>query len=135
VKDSVGLKPAAAAKPSATRIVAGVIPGVVFDQGSARLRPESYVPLDSIADILEADSTIRVEIGAHTDNSTEAAAAQHLTNLQAEAVRTYLVTKGVKFQQVIARGYGSTVPLTPDSSPRGRAANRRVEIQPAAAGP
>jgi outer membrane protein OmpA-like peptidoglycan-associated protein len=132
VKDSVGLKPGAAAKPSATRIVAGVIPGVVFDAGSARLRPESYVPLDSIADILQADSTIRVEIGAHTDNSTEAAAAQHLTNLQAEAVRTYLVTKGVKFQQVTARGYGSTVPLTPDSSPRGRAANRRVEIQPAA---
>ena len=43
---------------------------------------------------------------------------------------TYLVTKGVKFQQVVAQGYGSTVPLTPDTSPRGRAANRRVEIDP-----
>jgi outer membrane protein OmpA-like peptidoglycan-associated protein len=147
VKDSVSLKPgaaaaaapgaaAAAAKPSATRIVAGVIPGVAFDQGSARLRPESYVSLDSIADILQADSTIRVEIGAHTDTGTPAASAQHLTNLQAEAVRTYLVTKGVKFQQVVAQGYGSSVPLTPDTSPRGRAANRRVEIRPvAAAGP
>jgi outer membrane protein OmpA-like peptidoglycan-associated protein len=146
-KDSVSLKPgaaaaaapgaaAAAAKPSATRIVAGVIPGVAFDQGSARLRPESYVSLDSIADILQADSTIRVEIGAHTDTGTPAASAQHLTNLQAEAVRTYLVTKGVKFQQVVAQGYGSSVPLTPDTSPRGRAANRRVEIRPvAAAGP
>jgi outer membrane protein OmpA-like peptidoglycan-associated protein len=116
--------------------VAGVIPGVAFDQGSARLRPESYVSLDSIADILQADSTIRVEIGAHTDTGTPAASAQHLTNLQAEAVRTYLVTKGVKFQQVVAQGYGSSVPLTPDTSPRGRAANRRVEIRPvAAAGP
>jgi hypothetical protein len=45
-------------------------------------------------------------------------------------VRTYLVTKGVKFQQVVAQGYGSSVPLTPDTSPRGRAANRRVEIRP-----
>jgi outer membrane protein OmpA-like peptidoglycan-associated protein len=141
VKDSVNLKPgagaaaatgaaAAAGKPSATRIVAGVIPGVVFDEGSARLRPESYVSLDSIADIMVADTTIRVEIGAHTDNSTPAATAQHLTNLQADAVRTYLVTKGVKFQQVVPQGYGSTVPLTPDTSPRGRAANRRVEIRP-----
>ena len=110
--------------------MAGVIPGVAFDEGSARLRPESFVSLDSIADILQGDSTIRVEIGAHTDNGTPAAAAQHLTNLQAEAVRTYLVTKGVKFQQVVAQGYGSTVPLTPDTSPRGRAANRRVEIRP-----
>ncbi len=146
-KDSVSLKPgaaaaaapaaaAAAAKPSATRIVPGVIAGVVFDEGSARLRPESYVPLDSIADILQADTTIRVEIGAFTDNSTPAAAAQHLTSLQADAVRTYLVTKGVKFQQVVSQGYGSTVPLTPDTSPRGRAANRRIEIKPVtAAGP
>ena len=47
---------AAAGKPSATRIVAGVIPGVAFDAGSARLRPESYVSLDSIADILVADT-------------------------------------------------------------------------------
>src|SRR5262245_20276013 len=105
VKDSVSLKPGAAAaagagaaaaraKPSATMIVAGVIPGVVFDEGSARLRPESYVPLDSIADILQADTTIRVEIGAHTDNSTPTADAQRLTNLQAAAVRPSLVTKG-----------------------------------------
>ena len=141
VKDSVSLKPGAAAaavpgaaaaagKPRASMIVAGVIPGVVFDEGSARLRPESYVPLDSIADILQADTTIRVEIGAHTDNSTPTADAQRLTNLQADAVRTYLVTKGVKFQQVVPQGYGSTVPITPDTSPRGRAANRRVEIRP-----
>jgi outer membrane protein OmpA-like peptidoglycan-associated protein len=143
VKDSVSLKPGAAAaaapgaaaakKPSATRIVAGVIPGVAFDEGSARLRPESYVSLDSIADILVADTTIRVEVGAHTDNGTPAAAAQHLTNLQADAVRTYLVTRGVRFQQVVPQGYGSTVPLTPDTSPRGRAANRRVEIRPVTA--
>jgi outer membrane protein OmpA-like peptidoglycan-associated protein len=106
-----------------------VIPGVAFEEGSARLQPGSYVALDSIADILLADSTIRVEIGAHTDNSTPPAAAQHLTNLQAEAVRTYLVTRGVKFQQVVPQGYGATVPLTPDNTPRGLLANRRVEIR------
>ena len=54
---------------------------------------------------------------------------EHLTNLQAEAVRTYLVTKGVNFQQVQARGYGGAFPLTTDNTPRGRAANRRVEIK------
>ena len=106
-----------------------------FEEGTARLRPDSYVPLDSIADILLADSTIRVEIAAHTDNSMPRAAAQHLTNLQADAVRTYLVTRGVRFQQVIPQGYGATVPLTQDNTPRGRLANRRVEIRPAAPGP
>lgn len=125
----------AQAPPPAGKILAGVIPGVSFEEGTARLRPGSYVPLDSIADVLMADTTIRVEIAAHTDNSTPPAAAQHLTNLQAEAVRTYLVTKGVRFQQVVPQGYGATVPLTPDNTPRGRLANRRVEIRPAAPGP
>jgi OOP family OmpA-OmpF porin len=74
-------------------------------------------------------------VAAHTDNAGTAAENLHLTNLQAEAVRNYLVTKGVPFQQVIPRGYGATVPRTTDTTPRGRAANRRVEIRPVDAGP
>jgi outer membrane protein OmpA-like peptidoglycan-associated protein len=111
------------------RLVAGVVPGVAFAPGSARLLSQSYVPLDSIAEILKADTAARVEVGAHTDNSGTASENQHLSNLQAEAVRTYLVTKGVNFQQVQARGYGGAFPLTTDNTPRGRAANRRVEIK------
>ena len=117
------------------RLVAGVIPGVGFAPGTARLRPESYTALDSIAGILQADTTLRVEIGAHTDNAGVAAANLHLSNLQAEAVRTYLVTKGVNFQQLQPRGFGGTVPLTTDNTPRGRLANRRVEIRPVTPGP
>jgi outer membrane protein OmpA-like peptidoglycan-associated protein len=108
---------------------------VGFAARTARLRPESFVALDSIAEILKADTTLRVEIGAHTEYSGTPSQDQHLTNLQADAVRTYLVTKGVNFQQVQARGYGGTYPLTPDNTPRGRLANRRVEIRPASAGP
>ena len=111
------------------RLTPGVIAGVAFASGSARLLPQSYEPLDSIAAILKADTTLKVEIGAHTDNSGTASESEHLTNLQAEAVRTYLVTKGVSFQQVQARGYGGAFPLTPDNTPRGRAANRRVELK------
>ena len=107
----------------------GVIPGVGFATGSARLLPQSYAPLDSVATILKADTTLRIEIGAHTDDRGTPSESQHLTNLQAEAVRTYLVTKGVNFQQVQARGYGSAFPLTSDNTPRGRVANRRVEIK------
>jgi outer membrane protein OmpA-like peptidoglycan-associated protein len=93
------------------------------------------VALDSIVRILLASPSLRIEVGAHTDNSAPAAENLHLTNLQAEAVRNYLVTKGVPFQQVVPRGYGATVPLTPDTTPRGRAANRRVEIRQAQTGP
>jgi outer membrane protein OmpA-like peptidoglycan-associated protein len=87
------------------------------------------VPLDSIAEILKADTTVKIEIGAHSEKTGTPSEAEHLTNLQAEAVRTYLVTRGVNFQQVQARGYGSAFPLTTDNTPRGRTANRRVEIK------
>jgi outer membrane protein OmpA-like peptidoglycan-associated protein len=118
-----------AGRAARARLTPGVIPGVAFAPGSARLLPQSYVPLDSIAEVLKADTTVRIEVGAHTDNSGTPSENQHLSNLQAEAVRTYLVTKGVSFQQVQARGYGGAFPLTTDNTPRGRAANRRVEIK------
>jgi outer membrane protein OmpA-like peptidoglycan-associated protein len=124
---------AAPARPGS--ITPGGLRGVEFAPGTARLTAGSYVALDSIVRILLASPSLRVEIAAHTDNTAPAAENLHLTNLQAEAVRTYLVTKGVPFQQVVPRGYGATIPLTPDNSPRGRAANRRVEIRQAQAGP
>jgi OOP family OmpA-OmpF porin len=108
---------------------------VSFVPGTARLQPSSYVALDSLADLLHADPKARVEIGAHTDNTGSASDDLRISSLQAEAVRDYLVVKGVGYQQVVPRGYGSSVPLTPDTTPRGRAANRRVEIRPVAPGP
>jgi outer membrane protein OmpA-like peptidoglycan-associated protein len=119
------LGPAAAATGAAM-----VLDGVTFESGSARLQPGSYVELDSIAKVLLANPRQRVEIGGHTDNSGTPADNQHLSTLRAEAVRNYLVAKGVPFQQMVARGYGATVPRTPDTTPQGKAANRRVEIRP-----
>jgi OmpA-OmpF porin, OOP family len=120
---------------AAGAIVEGVVPGVVCVPGTARLQTSSFVALDSVADLLRVAPDIRVEIGAHTDNSGSAADDGRITQLQAEAVRDYLVVKGVSYQQMVARGYGSSVPLTPDTTPRGRAANRRVEIHRVLAGP
>jgi outer membrane protein OmpA-like peptidoglycan-associated protein len=107
-----------------------VLEGVSFESGSARLQPGSYVQLDSVAKVLLANPRLRIEVGGHTDNAGTPADNQHLSTLRAEAVRNYLVAKGVPFQQMVARGYGATVPRTPDTTPQGRAANRRVEIKP-----
>jgi outer membrane protein OmpA-like peptidoglycan-associated protein len=106
-----------------------VLEGVTFESGSARLQSGSYVELDSIATLLLAHPAVKIEIAGHTDNAGSAADNMHLSTLRAEAVRNYLVAKGVPFQQMVARGYGATIPRTLDTTPRGRAANRRVEIR------
>jgi outer membrane protein OmpA-like peptidoglycan-associated protein len=116
-------------------IAAGIVPDVAFVPGTARLQTSSYVALDSVADILLASPDARVEIGAHVENSGSSSDDMRITTLQAEAVRDYLVVKGVSYQQIVARGYGSSVPLSTDTTPRGRAANRRVEIRPVPPGP
>ncbi|MDF3053000.1 MAG: OmpA/MotB domain protein, partial [Geminicoccaceae bacterium] len=120
--------PAQTAAPAAG--AAMVLENVAFGSGSARLQAGSYVELDSIAKILMANPALRVEIGGHTDVTASPADDMHLSTLRAEAVRNYLVTRGVPFQQVVARGYGGTRPRTPDTTPRGRAANRRIELRP-----
>ncbi len=106
-----------------------VLETVTFESGSARLSQGSYVELDSLAKVLLVNPRVRIEIGGHTDNAGTPAANQHLSTLRAEAVRNYLVAKGVPYQQMVARGYGSTIPRTPDTTPQGLAANRRVEIR------
>jgi outer membrane protein OmpA-like peptidoglycan-associated protein len=123
-----------AAQRAPAKFAPGILRGVEFAPGTARLTSGSYVALDSLAQVLLADAELRIEVAAHTDNQGTATANFHLTNLQAEAVKNYLVTKGVPFQQVVARGYGATVPLTPDTTPRGRAANRRIEVKAAVPG-
>jgi outer membrane protein OmpA-like peptidoglycan-associated protein len=107
-----------------------VLEGVTFESGSARLQSGSYVVLDSIAKVLVSSPNTKVEIGGHTDDAGTPADNMRISTLRAEAVRNYLVAKGVPFQQMVARGYGSSMPRTPDTTPRGRAINRRVEIRP-----
>jgi outer membrane protein OmpA-like peptidoglycan-associated protein len=121
--------------PAGQTGAAMVLENVTFGTGSARLQAGSYVELDSIAKVLTANPALRVEIGGHTDASTSPADDMHLSNLRAEAVRNYLVARGVPYQQVVARGYGGSQPRTPDTTPRGRAANRRIELRPLPPGP
>lgn len=112
-----------------------VLEGVSFESASARLQPGSYVELDSIARVLMANPNMKIEIGGHTDNSGNAADNMRLSSLRADAVRNYLLAKGVPFRQMVSKGYGATIPRTPDNSPQGRALNRRVEIRQLPPGP
>lgn len=102
----------------------------------AWLSPKSFIALDSIGALLQADPTLRVEIGVHTDSasSNTAAAAQRLTDFQADVVRGYLTQRGAAAEQILARGYGVTQPLTLDSTAAGNARNRRIEIHWIASG-
>jgi outer membrane protein OmpA-like peptidoglycan-associated protein len=125
--------PAPAAAPAPANTV--VLRDAAFALGSARLRADALPILDSIAASLAAAPTQRIEIGAHTAASRSATDSRQLANLRIEAVRSYLIGKGVRPQRLVPKFYGSTAPVTRDTTVTGRATNRRIEIKPLPSGP
>ncbi|HLZ45943.1 MAG TPA: OmpA family protein [Gemmatimonadales bacterium] len=106
-----------------------VLRGVTFETGRSTLKPDSYTILDIVAGSLVANPDIKIEIGGHTDATGSPATNTRLSQARAEAVRAYLASKGVAPERMVAKGYGPTQPVAPNTTAAGRAQNRRVELR------
>jgi outer membrane protein OmpA-like peptidoglycan-associated protein len=108
--------------------------GVLFPSGGHTLSPSARQSLDRVAQALgEQTSESRIVIEGHTDARGADDRNQQLSQQRAEAVRDYLVQKGVDAQRVAAIGKGEEAPIADNESAEGRATNRRVEIVVSAA--
>ncbi len=106
-----------------------VLGGLVFASGSADLETGDYASLAALAAWLAADPARRVTLVGHTDAAGALAANIDLSRRRAEAVRARLLQAGgVAPAQVAAEGAGYLAPRAPNTTPEGRAANRRVEV-------
>ena len=100
---------------------------VVF-VGVAGIRPASYELLDEVARVLEANPKLRVRVEAHTDSKGPPQRNLRRSQLRAAAVKRYLVARGISANRITSEGYGETKPIAENTTPRGRAQNRRVEF-------
>ncbi|MCU0575756.1 MAG: OmpA family protein, partial [Desulfobacterota bacterium] len=103
---------------------------IQFDLGKATLREESYPILDEVTDYMKANQGVKMEVQGHTCNLGTAAFNLKLSDQRANAVRSYLVDKGVAGDRLTAKGYGLTQPVAPNDKEENRAKNRRVEFKP-----
>jgi outer membrane protein OmpA-like peptidoglycan-associated protein len=106
-----------------------ILRGVTFESGRSALKPESFTVLDIVAASLVANPEIRIEIAGHTDNTGSDALNTRLSQARADAVRTYLASKGVAPDRMVAKGYGPSLPVAANTTVAGRAQNRRVELR------
>ena len=97
-----------------------------FAYNSAALTEDSFAELDRLKAIMDANPKLKIEIGGHTDNIGSAQSNLILSQKRAEAVRDYLVSKGIDGSRITAKGYGATKPIAPNNTDANRAKNRRV---------
>jgi len=111
-----------------TEVFKSLLKTINFEYNSAKLTPSSYTALDSIAALFMRNAKLRYEIQGHSDSIGSAKYNELLSGARAEAVKSYIISKGVHEANIIAIGYGSEKPIAGNETDKGRAANRRVEI-------
>ncbi|MEL6265120.1 MAG: OmpA family protein [Pseudomonadota bacterium] len=103
--------------------------GIQFDTDESRIRPESEPTLAEMAAFLKGNPGLEVVIVGHTDNQGSMAYNLGLSARRAEAVRDALATRfGIAAGRMAHAGAGFLAPVAPNTTPEGRALNRRVEI-------
>lgn len=118
---------------SAAKVIAApadsfIVDGINFPSGTAELSLSSFEKLNEIAEQLKKYPESRFEVSGHTDNLSSDNVNMKLSLDRANAVRDYLVKKGVNSQRLVAKGYGSSQPKSDNKTAVGQALNRRIEF-------
>jgi peptidoglycan-associated lipoprotein len=88
------------------------VDNIYFETGRWQLLPESVSALDSLYEVLSINPTIKIELMAHTDNRGALGFNSELSQKRAQSVVNYLMSKGIAYDRLIAKGYGETAPKT-----------------------
>lgn len=101
---------------------------VLFDVNKAELKPGAERNVQKIADFLKEYPDRTAVIEGFTDSTGDDGYNQALSERRAEAVRTFLIDRGISSDRATARGYGESKPIASNTTPASRQLNRRVEI-------
>ncbi|MBM4170560.1 MAG: hypothetical protein FJ214_01660 [Ignavibacteria bacterium] len=116
-------------KPVAASADKWVLVGVNFDFNSAKITSDSYPILYDAAKTLLLYPNMKVEIQGYTDNIGSEIYNSKLSKTRADAVKKYLVSKGVGSSRLTTTGFGESNPIEDNKTAEGRAMNRRIEFK------
>jgi len=121
----------AISKPEFNKILTDnkfVTHAIHFDVKKSTIRPESIEFIKQLAAWLKTNPSIKLEIDGHTDSDGEATANLKLSQARADEVKKQLVAQGIATNRLTTQGFGATKPIAPNTTPEGKANNRRVEF-------
>lgn len=109
------------------QVIIEAVRNLEFDFNEATIRSTSNSYLDKVADLMK-DKGYSLKLDGYTDNVGSAAVNQKLSKDRADAVKTYLVSKGVNASKIETAGHGAKFPISSNDTEEGRQLNRRVEF-------
>lgn len=102
---------------------------LIFARGRAVIDESSYAELNEFVVWLDQRPNINIQLEGHTDFQGNADANLQLSQERVDAVKDYLVKKGVKKSRILTKAFGGTQPLSRERTDEARTANRRVEVR------
>jgi outer membrane protein OmpA-like peptidoglycan-associated protein len=110
--------------------VVSILRNIYFDYEKATFKTEAYPELNKLETMMKQNENLQVEIGGHTDSYGNNKYNKVLSERRANAVKSFLTSKGIDTRRVKTVGYGETKPLASnDDEDEGRQYNRRVEFK------
>ena len=105
----------------------GVLTDTYFDANN-RLVTNAYLMLDQVVMLMNKYPGIKLEVGVHTDNQGTATSLMSVSQARALVIVNYLINRGISGNRLTAKGYGSTKPVSSNTTWLDRRLNRRVEF-------
>lgn len=106
-----------------------VLKNIFFDTDKFDLKPESLSEINVLESIMKSNPSMVLEVRGHTDNQGNDAHNLELSKNRAAALVQALVSVGISEKRFVAKGFGSTLPMSDNTTELGRALNRRTEIR------
>ena len=105
------------------------LPDVTFAVNSAAISPSFQATLDKVANSMVQYPNSLIDVYGHTDSTGSDAYNMDLSKRRADSVARYLISRGVPSARIQTQGMGEGYPVADNTTPEGRALNRRVEIK------
>jgi outer membrane protein OmpA-like peptidoglycan-associated protein len=99
-----------------------------FESGKNVIKDVSYASLEELAELMIRKGEWKIKIAGHTDSQGKAQSNLILSKKRAEAVRDFLVQRGVNTDNIIVQYFGEEKPIADNNTAEGRQKNRRVEM-------
>ena len=115
--------------PDVVQKFSGVVQGISFQQGKAVIQPTSTRTLTNALKVLQDYPSVGIEISGHTSSEGDKSVNDQLSQDRADAVKAWLVERGIDGSRITTRGAGSNEPIGDNATRAGREKNRRIEFK------